>query len=208
MATKKIISFIICLLITAGNAVAEEWNFDAVLNNKVVGQHVFTLENNKMISKADFHIEFLFMDIYYQHKSEEIWAEECLSSISSNTNDDGDLFEVNGNNDSGSFLITTKKDSFDLPSCIMTFAYWNPKVLEQDNLLNAQNGQYLEVKTTMLKKENLLVRGKNIATNCYEMIASKAGQEKLKIRLWYDQDMQWVALKSPTPIGDIFYKLH
>ena len=208
MATKKIISFIICLLITAGNAVAEEWKFDAVLNNKVVGQHVFTLENNKMISKADFHIEFLFMDIYYQHKSEEIWAEECLSSISSNTNDDGDLFEVNGNNDSGSFLITTKKDSFDLPSCIMTFAYWNPKVLEQDNLLNAQNGQYLEVKTTMLKKENLLVRGKNIATNCYEMIASKAGQEKLKIRLWYDQDMQWVALKSPTPIGDIFYKLH
>ena len=208
MATKKIISFIICLLITAGNAVAEEWKFDAVLNNKVVGQHVFTLENNKMISKADFHIEFLFMDIYYQHKSEETWAEECLSSISSNTNDDGDLFEVNGNNDSGSFLITTKKDSFDLPSCIMTFAYWNPKVLEQDNLLNAQNGQYLEVKTTMLKKENLLVRGKNIATNCYEMIASKAGQEKLKIRLWYDQDMQWVALKSPTPIGDIFYKLH
>ena len=151
MATKKIISFIICLLITAGNAVAEEWKFDTVLNNKVVGQHVFTLENNKMISKADFHIEFLFMDIYYQHKSEEIWAEECLSSISSNTNDDGDLFEVNGNNDSGSFLITTKKDSFDLPSCIMTFAYWNPKVLEQDNLLNAQNGQYLEVKTTILK---------------------------------------------------------
>lgn len=208
MATKKIISFIICLLITAGNAVAEEWKFDAVLNNKVVGQHVFTLENNKMISKADFHIEFLFMDIYYQHKSEETWAEECLSSISSNTNDDGDLFEVNGNNDSGSFLITTKKDSFDLPSCIMTFAYWNPKVLEQDNLLNAQNGQYLEVKTTMLKKENLLVRGKNITTNCYEMTASKDGQEKLKIRLWYDQDMQWVALKSPTPIGDIFYKLH
>ncbi len=208
MATKKIISFIICLLITAGNAVAKEWKFDAVLNNKVVGQHVFTLENNKMISKADFHIEFLFMDIYYQHKSEETWAEECLSSISSNTNDDGDLFEVNGNNDSGSFLITTKKDSFDLPSCIMTFAYWNPKVLEQDNLLNAQNGQYLVVKTTMLKKENLLVRGKNIATNCYEMAASKDGQEKLKIRLWYDQDMQWVALKSPTPIGDIFYKLH
>lgn len=208
MATKKIISFIICLLITAGNAVAEEWKFDAVLNNKVVGQHVFILENNKMISKADFHIEFLFMDIYYQHKSEETWAEECLSSISSNTNDDGDLFEVNGNNGSGSFLITTKKDSFDLPSCIMTFAYWNPKVLEQDNLLNAQNGQYLEVKTTMLKKENLLVRGKNIATNCYEMTASKDGQEKLKIRLWYDQDMQWVALKSPTPIGDIFYKLH
>ena len=89
----------------------------------------------------------------------------------------------------------------------LRFAYWNPKILEQDKLMNSQNGEYLDVRTTLLKQEKIAIKGKNIAANCYEMIASKNGVEKLKIQLWYDQNMQWVALKSPTPIGDIFYKL-
>jgi len=27
------------------------------------------------------------------------------------------------------------------------------------------------------------------------------------VHLWYDKNMNWVGLKSPTPIGDMQYKL-
>tara|TARA_B100000035_G_scaffold233403_1_gene201646 strand:- start:22834 stop:23460 length:627 start_codon:yes stop_codon:yes gene_type:complete len=207
MATKKIISIITCLIFSMANALAEEWNFDAIMKDKVIGKHTFSVNNEKIISKADFHIEFLFMDIYYQHKSEELWSGNCLNSISSQTNDDGDKFVVNGIRESNNFSIIANNVKTALPTCIMTFAYWNPKILEQDKLMNSQNGEYLDVKTTLLKQEKITIKGKNISTNCYEMTASKNGVEKLKIQLWYDLNMQWVALKSPTPIGDIFYKL-
>ena len=34
------------------------------------------------------------MDFIYQHKSTETWDGNCLKSISSNTDDDGDIYDV------------------------------------------------------------------------------------------------------------------
>ena len=116
MATKKIISIITCLIFSVASAVAEEWNFDAIMKDKVIGKHTFSVNNEKIISKADFHIEFLFMDIYYQHKSEELWSGNCLNSISSQTNDDGDEFVVNGIRESNSFSVIANKVKAALPS--------------------------------------------------------------------------------------------
>lgn len=206
MAAKKII--ILLMLLNAASAIGVELKFDAVMNNKVIGQHTFITEEDKVISEADFHIEFLFMDIYYQHKSEESWMGDCLTAISSKTNDDGDLFVVNGNVVNKKLSVTANDEQFELPSCIMTFAYWNPKILEQDKLLNSQNGEYLEVNVKFLKREEIVVRGGKVLADCYELIAMKDEEEKINIQLWYDESNQWVALNSPTPIGDIFYKLH
>lgn len=196
------------MLLNAASAIGVELKFDAVMNNKVIGQHTFITEEDKVISEADFHIEFLFMDINYQHKSEESWMGDCLTAISSKTNDDGDLFVVNGNVVNKKLSVTANDEQFELPSCVMTFAYWNPKILEQDKLLNSQNGEYLEVNVKFLKREEIVVRGGKVLADCYELIAMKDEEEKINIQLWYDESNQWVALNSPTPIGDIFYKLH
>ena len=133
---------------------------------------------------------------------------DCLTAISSKTNDDGDLFVVNGNVVNKKLSVTANDEQFELPSCVMTFAYWNPKILEQDKLLNSQNGEYLEVNVKFLKREEIVVRGGKVLADCYELIAMKDEEEKINIQLWYDESNQWVALNSPTPIGDIFYKLH
>ena len=42
------------------SAVAEEWNFDAIMKDKVIGKHTFSVNNEKIISKADFHICLLY----------------------------------------------------------------------------------------------------------------------------------------------------
>jgi hypothetical protein len=207
MPPQKIAYLLILLLITSTNMMAQEWKFNAILNDKVIGQHTFKVDNKKTVSSADFHIEFMFMDIYYKHVSEELWAQGCLTKIVSKTDDDGKIYEVNGLLKDNEFLIKTNKLSESLPPCIMTFAYWDPNILKQTKLLNSQNAEWLDIETTLIKQESLIIKGREIITNHYVLKGTKEGNERLVIELWYDEKMNWVGLKSPTPIGDIFYKL-
>ena len=201
---KKIICAV--ALVISNFAFAEEWNFDAVLNDKVIGQHTFIYENERTISNANFKFEYLFMDFMYQHKSTETWQEGCLKTISSKTDDDGDLYEVSGQTGTDQFLVTTNNRTTELPLCVMTFAYGNPKILDQKKLMNSQNGEYLDVDIRFLREENLMVKGKEILTDLWQ-IKAKNDDGDLLVQLWYDKNMNWVSLKSQTPIGDMHYKL-
>ena len=201
---KKIIGAV--ALVISNSTYAEEWNFDAVLNDKVIGQHTFIYENERTISNANFKFEYLFMDFIYQHKSTETWQEGCLKTISSKTDDDGDLYEVSGHIGTDRFLVTTNNKTSELPSCVMTFAYGNPKILEQKKLMNSQSGEYLDVDIQFIREENHIVKGEDILTDLWR-IEANIDDGDLLIHLWYDKNMNWVSLKSQTPIGDMLYKL-
>ena len=201
---KKILFLII--LVISNFTYAEVWKFDAILNDKVIGQHTFIYENEKTISNANFKFEYLFMDFIYQHKSTETWQDGCLKTIESNTDDDGDLYEVSGYSATDQFLVTTNNETAALPLCVMTFAYGNPKILEQKKLMNSQNGKYLDVDIQFLREENHMVKGKDILTDLWQ-IKAKSVDGDLLVHLWYDKNMNWVSLKSQTPIGDMQYKL-
>ena len=201
---KKIIGAV--ALVISNFAFAQEWVFDAVLNDKVIGQHTFIYEDEKTISNANFKFEYLFMDFIYQHKSTETWQGDCLKTILSKTDDDGDLYEVSGHITTDQFLVTTNNKATELPLCIMTFAYGNPKILEQKKLMNSQNGEYLDVDIQFIREENHIVKGKEILTDLWE-IRAKSDDGDLLVHLWYDENMNWVSLKSQTPIGDMLYKL-
>ena len=201
---KKIIGAV--ALVISNSTYAEEWNFDAVLNDKVIGQHTFIYENEKTISNANFKFEYLFMDFIYQHRSTETWQGDCLKTILSKTDDDGDLYEVTGHSGTDRFLVTTNNKTTELPSCVMTFAYGNPKILDQKKLMNSQNGEYLDVDIQFLREENHMVRGKDILTELWQ-IEARGDDGDLLVHLWYDENMNWVSLKSQTPIGDMQYNL-
>ena len=201
---KKIIGAV--ALVISNFSFAQEWIFDAVINDKVIGQHTFIYEDEKTISNANFKFEYLFMDFIYQHRSTETWQGDCLKTISSKTDDDGDLYEVSGHIGTDQFLVTTNNKATELPSCVMTFAYGNPKILDQKKLMNAQNGEYLDVDIQFLREENHMVKGKDILTDLWQ-IEAKGDDGDLLVYLWYDKNMNWVSLKSQTPIGDMQYKL-
>ena len=193
-------------LVISNFAYAEVWEFDAVLNYKVIGQHTFIYEDGKTVSNANFKFEYFLMDFIYQHKSTETWADDCLKTISSKTDDDGDLYEVSGHIEANQFLVITDNETKELPLCVMTFAYGNPKILEQKKLMNSQNGEYLDVDIQFLREENHMVKGKDILTDLWQ-IEAKGDDGDLLVHLWYDENMNWVSLKSQTPIGDMQYIL-
>ena len=196
MASKKIVSFIFLASLLPQTIMSEEYKFDAILNGDVIGQHTFNINETKTTSKAEFNIEFLFMDIYYKHQSEEVWDNNCLVKIDSKTDDDGDLYEVSGKLKGEKFHIMTNDKNGELPKCISSFAYWNHKILKKTKLLNSQNAEWLDINTKLIGTEELEVKDNIIIAKHYLLIASNEDAEQLKIHLWYDQNMNWVGLLS------------
>ena len=84
----------------------------------------------------------------------------------------------------------------------MTFAYWNPKILDQKKLLNPQTGDYLLANISTIGKENILVKGQTVNADHY-----KIDTAKFKIDLWYGPNKEWLALQSVTEDGKINYVL-
>tara|TARA_B100000787_G_scaffold152867_1_gene126782 strand:- start:42 stop:662 length:621 start_codon:yes stop_codon:yes gene_type:complete len=202
-------SFILTLLLSliSSNLIAKEWDFDVILNDEIIGKHSFKQVGKESHSLAKFKFNFMFMSFSYEHDSKEAWNEDCLKSIVSKTNDDGEVFNVDGGKSNGKLKVSLNGKEKSLPECIMTFAYWNPKILDQKKLMNSQDAEWLDVviKNTGIEAKN--VRGQEITTHHYIIQANKDGDEVFIIDVWYDDNMSLVGLRSPTPIGNLIYKL-
>ena len=188
---------------------AKDWAFDVYLDKSKIGSHTFTLNENTLTSKAKFNVKVLFIEAYkYDHAAKEQWTGDCLNALEANTTENKVVTKVNGKLDAKAFNVKNGKLEQALPACVMTFAYWNPKILVQNKLLNPQNAEYLDTTVTKLGAANIEVKGKPTDTTHYKITGALKGVKKLNIELWYNQDNEWVALKSVTPEGyNIIYKL-
>ena len=189
---------------------AKEWAFDVFLDKNKIGQHVFKLnESNELTSTAKFNIKVLFINAYqYDHKASEQWQGDCLSSLESHTLENKVETNIKAKLSGQEFSVDDGKVEQKLPACTMTFAYWNPKIIQQTKLLNPQNGEWLDTKFTNLGTETIDVKNKKVEASHYKLDGSLNGKDKLKIELWYSANNEWLALKSITPEGYIInYKL-
>jgi len=189
---------------------AKEWAFDVYLDKNKIGLHTFTLnESKELISTAKFNVKVLFINAYqYDHKAIEQWQGDCLNSLESHTLENKVETNIKAKLSGQEFTVDDGKVKQKLPACTMTFAYWNPKILQQSKLLNPQNGEWLDTKFTNLGTETIDVKNKKVEASHYKLDGSLNGKNKLKIELWYSENNEWLALKSITPEGyTINYKL-
>ncbi len=214
MTPRRILMLVLLLACTSVGA--KEWAFDVYLDKSKMGTHSFNLNDaNQMLSRAKFRVKVLFIEAYsYDHVSKEQWQDDCLSSIEADTTENKVVSKVTGQLQADMFDISNATQTQKLPACVMTFAYWNPKTLTQNKLLNPQNGEYLDTKIKQVGTETIEVKGKQTETTRYllqgfsEAKTKSEAKVKLNIDLWYDQNKNWVALQSTTPEGyKVIYKL-
>lgn len=201
---------LLAVAMTANTAWSNEWNFDVYLDDNKMGQHSFVLNSAaELTSTANFKVKILFFNAYqYEHSAVETWQGDCLSSLSAHTVEDKVTTTVKAKLSAQTLRVEDGKSKQHLPACSMTFAYWNPKIVEQSKLLNPQNAEYLDTKFTKLGNEQIEVKGQKITATHYQLNGSLAGKPKLNIELWYNAANEWVALQSTTPEGyKIRYKL-
>lgn len=205
----RIISFV-GLMLCMPLLHAKEWAFDVYLDKQKIGTHSFVLnDNNTLKSEANFNVKVLFINAYtYLHSAQEQWENNCLANLTAHTVEKKQVFDVSGKKTKQAFEVKYQNKTQQLPACTMTFAYWNPSILTQTQLLNPQNAEYLNTSIDNLGQEKMTIKGQSIAVNHYKINGAINGRTKLNIDVWYDNNNDWVSLKSTTPEGyEIYYKL-
>ena len=180
----------------------QQWRFKVYLDEQMIGYHTVTVNPEKTRAKveveASFNVKFLFFTAYsYLHNTQETWENNCIKTIESRTNDNGELLYVTGQQEDQQLVLNTHAGSQSLPGCVRTFAYWDPRLLQASRLLNTQTGEYLDVSINYIAAEDLTINGDLIVAKRYRLQA-----ESIVIDLWYSESMQWLALQTTTERGN------
>ena len=199
---KKIALMIGSLALSASVMAADqEWRFQVYLDDKKIGTHDFVLQQldnqRKLLSEANFEYRLMFVKLYgYEHENTETWSGDCLTGIESKTDANGKPFQVSGSLQGDRFVLSGTAGEAELPSCSMSFAYWNPAFLQQERLINVQNGEVLDIEVSEPELVQIEVRG--VMQSAYRYFLD-AGE--LKIELWYSEDNEWLALETEARGG-------
>jgi len=182
----------------------DRWQFEVLLDDKEIGYHDFIVNEEDgeltVSTEASFNVKLLFVNVFsYRHQNKEIWRDNCLLSISSETAANGKELMVRGQATEREFQIQTESSRKQLPPCIMSFAYWNPEFLKADRLLNSQSGDYEEVTIAKEGEEELQLNGQDIQAIRYSVNGAAA-----PITLWYAvAGHRWLALESVVSGGRV-----
>jgi hypothetical protein len=188
---------------SASDGAERSYEFSVLLDGSPIGFHHFDLlpreSGLEVRSEASFDVRFLFINAFrYRHTNRELWEGECLHVIESSTRQNGKEFVVSGERVSKSLEIDANGKSDRLEGCVMSFAYWNPRFLEQSRLLNPQTGEYLTVEVRPLGREQLTIRGEPVLASAFQLKA-----RDLVITVWYSDDEEWLGLESVAKGGRI-----
>lgn len=179
----------------------QEWRFKVYLGKREIGHHTFRLldrgNEREVRSEANFKVKILFINAYrYAHQNRETWRGDCLEDMRANTNDNGEAYDVSGAARGEQFVVATADRTARLGACVRSFAYWDRRLLRQARLLNAQTGEYVEVKIEAEGQDWISVSGKTVPAWRYRLRG-----DEFEITLWYSADDRWLALDSITADG-------
>ncbi|MEP7207932.1 MAG: DUF6134 family protein [Casimicrobiaceae bacterium] len=178
------------------------WNFAVELDGKPIGTHRFTLrddgERRELVSAARFRVTLLGIPVYrYIHDATENWQGDCLTALRAHTDDNGAASAVDATADAaGALEVRRGGTTAALDGCVMSFAYWNPRILTQRRLLNAQTGVYEDVRLQALPAASVRVHGIAVPARGFRITA--AGKP---IDVWYSRDDEWLALDTVVDGG-------
>jgi hypothetical protein len=184
----------------AAPAAGGEWNFRVLLDGKEVGWHRYIVRGDgagtEVESRAQFDVRFLMLNAYsYRHTARERWRGACLDQLESRTETNGRVEKVAAVAGDDAVVVARPSGEARLPGCVMSFAYWDPRILRATRLLNSQTGELLPVTVADKGTERVNVAGRTVAATRHRLSAPD-----LQIDLWY-ADGRWVALEAPTPGG-------
>lgn len=171
-------------------------DFRVFLNDREVGSHSFLLQQQgeKLLVSSTMSLDFTVLmvkKITYRHQANEVWEAGCLVSLSSQTEKQGKNLSVNAVTDTAGLVVEHTEGSETIEGCARGFAYWDPRLLDADYLLNAESGEYLpvEISRTVSAQDNIT----------HMLIAGP----KADVRLQYDAAGNWLSLESKLQIGGL-----
>lgn len=174
--------------------------FQVWLDDKPIGTHSFRfashVDHETVDINADFDVTFLTIPVYsYDHRNRETWSNGCLQMIEAYTDANGDEYRVNGRRSGAVFELVTSSETIELQNdCVMSFAYWDRRILRQNKLLNAQTGDYLPVEIEAVGMQQLQLDRTQVSARRYDL---RNRDKDIDISIWYGTESgHWLSLES------------
>jgi hypothetical protein len=186
-------------------ALAQTWDFEVRLDGRPIGSHRFVVSGppaaRQVESTARFDVTLLGIPLYrYRHEARERWRGDCLQELQSRTDDGGKPAQAD-----------LRRDPAEpgQPGCVMSFAYWNPALVRQSQLLNPQTGQIDQVRFERLPEAALPVEGRQAEAVRWQLTATSANGQQQVLVLWAERASgRWIGLDARVEGGRVLtYRL-
>lgn len=179
----------------------KQLNFRVFLDSREIGYHRVrvapAIEGKRVSVEANFNVKVLFISAYsYQHSAEEQWKGDCLTSIETETIENGDQFFVRSQLADDGLTIDSHLGQDALTGCIRSFAYWDVNRLDADRLLNTQTGKHVPADISSAGDSEIEIDGVKVPARLYVLRAEDAD-----IKLWYGYDDEWLGLETAVKGG-------
>lgn len=181
--------------------------FSVLYKGERVGAHtVFTSPNagTRVTTEIDLVVRALFFTVFaFRHRSEEIWRDGRLMSLTSETLEHNETIHVSGAATAQGFRVLSGTGPFIAAAGALTSnSLWTPAVLEQDTVIDAQHGGVIGVSVRKLADEQIAVHGRQIRATRYRFITPY-----LAGSIWYDDAKRWVQGTFERDGAEIQYRL-
>jgi len=167
--------------------------FSVFYEGERIGAHTVSYSaetgQTRVTTDIDLVVEAFFITVFaFSHHSEEIWRDGRLMSLSSETVEHGETLHVTGAATPQGFRVVNKEGPFIAASGALTSnSLWNPAVLEQTTLVDAQHGGVIGVSVHKLDDEQIALASRWIRTTRYRFITPY-----LAGSIWFDDSGLWV----------------
>lgn len=150
----------------------------------------------------DLVVKLMFIPVYgYAHTNQERWQAGQLAGFASQTDDNGDLFQVDAKANGPEILAETLGERFVHPLDRRPSTYWHKNFLTQTTWIDTQKGSSVECALVSQDTQIIELMGEMVETEHFELTGD------LNLNLWY-RGNDWVKLTFTGEDGSIIeYRL-
>lgn len=162
-------------------------SFDIIRNGSRIGGHAYRFEARgnriEVAIRTEIDYRFLFIPLYrFEHDSREVWENGRLTSLSSDTDEDGTPVKLRVSLDATSLQVIGKEGETRVDLETVPASLWNRRIVERDEVLGTVSGNIKKVKVEDLGEKIRTVRDETVRTHHFRL----SGEYNRD--LWYDAD--------------------
>lgn len=172
-------------------------SFVVLRGDREVGRHVlrFTRDGASLTVdiRVDAHVDVAFITVYrYTHRAREIWREDTLVALESQTDEDGDKKAVTAQAVGDHLQIVGGDGPLTMPLGTLPASYWNIGIVRQPILLDARSGIPLAIEAAdrgdgTVETRRGKVRARHFHLLGYEVRKGRRAKDpSYDMDLWYD----------------------
>ena len=187
---------------------AADRRFSVLYKGDRIGAHTVShsaaVGQMRITTEIDLQVKALFFTVFaFSHRSEEGWRDGRLVSLRSETVEHGERLQVSGQATAQGFRVVNKLGPFIAARGALTSNnLWNPAVLQQATVIDAQHGGVMGISARKLADEQITLAGRQIRTTRYRFITPY-----LAGGIWYDDAGLWVHGEFERDAAQIVYRL-